>query len=83
MIDLELAETSTALYLTPILQLIRKFKVAFYDAAYHGLAIVGSCVEACGGAIECRNRSPHGLAVTLKFPVAGRNPEPQGKPTPS
>jgi two-component system sensor histidine kinase CpxA len=32
-----------------------------------GLAIVRSCVEACSGAIDCRNRSPHGLAVTIRL----------------
>jgi two-component system sensor histidine kinase CpxA len=39
-----------------------------------GLAIVRSCVEACQGTIECRNRSPHGLAVTIKLRTAGLEP---------
>jgi two-component system sensor histidine kinase CpxA len=30
-----------------------------------GLAIVKRCVEACGGTINIRNRSPHGLIVEL------------------
>jgi len=38
-IDLDLEETRPALYLTSILGLIRRFKVTFYDASYHGLAI--------------------------------------------
>jgi two-component system sensor histidine kinase CpxA len=36
-----------------------------------GLAIVRSCVEACHGTIECRNRNPHGLAVTIKLRAVG------------
>ena len=33
-----------------------------------GLSIVKSCVEACGGTIDCRNRKPNGLefSVTLQ-----------------
>lgn len=34
-----------------------------------GLAIVKSCVEACRGAVECRNRRPRGLEVILRLPV--------------
>lgn len=30
-----------------------------------GLAIVRTCVEACGGTVECRNRKPHGLEVVI------------------
>jgi two-component system sensor histidine kinase CpxA len=30
-----------------------------------GLAIVRDSVEACGGHVECRNRSPHGLEVLI------------------
>ncbi|HUQ91135.1 MAG TPA: HAMP domain-containing sensor histidine kinase [Bryobacteraceae bacterium] len=30
-----------------------------------GLAIVRSCIEACKGRVECRNRHPHGLEVTI------------------
>ncbi len=32
-----------------------------------GLAIVRSCVEACGGAVTCRNVSPHGLTVEIQL----------------
>lgn len=30
-----------------------------------GLAIVKTCVEACHGTVSCRNRTPHGLEVTI------------------
>ena len=32
-----------------------------------GLAIVRSCVEPCGGAVNCRNRSPKGLEVEIRL----------------
>jgi two-component system sensor histidine kinase CpxA len=32
-----------------------------------GLAIVRTCVEACRGTVACRNRTPHGLAVTIRL----------------
>jgi two-component system sensor histidine kinase CpxA len=32
-----------------------------------GLAIVKSCVEACRGTVECRNRSPRGLEVIFRL----------------
>jgi two-component system sensor histidine kinase CpxA len=35
-----------------------------------GLAIVRSCVEACGGAVTCRNRSPRGFEVELRLRAA-------------
>jgi two-component system sensor histidine kinase CpxA len=35
-----------------------------------GLAIVKSCVEACQGTVECGNRAPNGLAVTIRLPTA-------------
>jgi len=35
-----------------------------------GLAIVRTCIEACGGAVQCRNRSPKGLEVEVKLPTA-------------
>ena len=35
-----------------------------------GLTIVRTCIEACGGAVHCRNRSPKGLAVEIKLPIA-------------
>ncbi len=35
-----------------------------------GLAIVKSCVEACHGTVECRNRQPKGLAVIIRLPAA-------------
>ena len=34
-----------------------------------GLAIVRTCTEACGGTVTCRNRSPHGLEVEMRFLV--------------
>ena len=33
-----------------------------------GLAIVKSCIEACHGTVECRNRKPSGLEVTISLP---------------
>jgi two-component system sensor histidine kinase CpxA len=35
-----------------------------------GLAIVRTCIEACGGTVQCRNRSPKGLEVEIKLPMA-------------
>ena len=35
-----------------------------------GLAMVGSCIEACGGAVQCRNRSPSGLEVEIRLMAA-------------
>ncbi len=35
-----------------------------------GLAIVRNCVEACGGAVRCRNRRPSGLEVEIRLPAA-------------
>ena len=32
-----------------------------------GLAIVRSCIEACDGSVQCRNRDPHGLEVELRL----------------
>jgi len=34
-----------------------------------GLAIVRSCMEACGGTVTCRNRSPKGFLVELRIPI--------------
>jgi two-component system sensor histidine kinase CpxA len=39
-----------------------------------GLTIVKTCMEACGGSVSARNRSPHGLEVVLRFPVERANP---------
>ena len=35
-----------------------------------GLAIVRTCVEACGGTVECRNHSPKGLEAEIQLPAA-------------
>ena len=35
-----------------------------------GLAIVRTCMEACGGSVTCRNRSPKGFEVDLRLPLA-------------
>jgi two-component system, OmpR family, sensor histidine kinase CpxA len=35
-----------------------------------GLAIVKTCVEACQGQVTAKNRSPHGLAVTITLAAA-------------
>lgn len=35
-----------------------------------GLAMVKTCVEACGGTVTCRNHQPTGLAVILRLPLA-------------
>jgi two-component system sensor histidine kinase CpxA len=32
-----------------------------------GLTIVKTCVEACQGTVECRNREPHGLEVIVRL----------------
>jgi two-component system sensor histidine kinase CpxA len=34
-----------------------------------GLAIVRSVAEACGGAVSCRNLSPHGFEVAIRLPT--------------
>jgi len=34
-----------------------------------GLAIVRSCMEACGGTVSCRNRAPKGFLVELRIPI--------------
>jgi len=41
-----------------------------------GLAIVRGCVEACRGAVRCRNRQPNGLEVEIRLPAAGGADEP-------
>jgi two-component system sensor histidine kinase CpxA len=35
-----------------------------------GLAIVRTCVEACGGAVTAHNRQPHGLEVVMRLKAA-------------
>ncbi|EGB15553.1 integral membrane sensor signal transduction histidine kinase [Pseudodesulfovibrio mercurii] len=35
-----------------------------------GLSIVKQCMEICGGRLEFANRSPHGFAVSLFFPLS-------------
>lgn len=35
-----------------------------------GLAIVRSCIEACNGAVVCRNRQPSGFEVEIRLAVA-------------
>jgi two-component system sensor histidine kinase CpxA len=35
-----------------------------------GLAIVRSCIESCGGSVECLKRSPKGLHVEIRLPAA-------------
>jgi len=32
-----------------------------------GLAIVKTCAASCGGTVECRNLSPRGFEVTIRF----------------
>jgi two-component system sensor histidine kinase CpxA len=32
-----------------------------------GLAIVRTCLQACGGVVTCRNRTPHGLEIVMQF----------------
>jgi two-component system sensor histidine kinase CpxA len=34
-----------------------------------GLAIVRTCIEACDGTVECRNRLPTGLEVLISLPA--------------
>jgi two-component system sensor histidine kinase CpxA len=36
-----------------------------------GLAIVRSCIESCGGSVECLKRLPKGLQVEIRLPAAG------------
>jgi two-component system sensor histidine kinase CpxA len=42
-----------------------------------GLAIVKSSIEACGGTVQCRNRSPRGLEVEICLSTveAGHGPQ--------
>jgi two-component system sensor histidine kinase CpxA len=35
-----------------------------------GLSIVKSCIEACGGTIDCRNRKPNGLEFSITLQSA-------------
>lgn len=35
-----------------------------------GLAIVKTCIESCGGALECSNRKPSGLEVVIRLAAA-------------
>jgi len=35
-----------------------------------GLAIVRTCIEACGGAVDCRNRKPSGFEVLIRMRAA-------------
>lgn len=35
-----------------------------------GLAIVKNCIEACGGTVSCRNRSPRGFEVEMRLASA-------------
>jgi len=37
-----------------------------------GLTIVKTCVESCQGMVVARNRTPHGLEVAIRLPVAER-----------
>jgi two-component system sensor histidine kinase CpxA len=39
-----------------------------------GLAIVRTCMEACGGTVTCRNLAPKGFQVDLRLPIAGAAP---------
>ncbi len=39
-----------------------------------GLAIVRSCVEACGGTVHCCNHSPKGLEVEIRLSAPKRGP---------
>lgn len=41
-----------------------------------GLAIVKSCIESCRGSVSCRNRTPSGLEVTLRLPIAASGAAP-------
>jgi len=36
------------------------------------LTIVKTCVESCQGMVVARNRTPHGLEVAIRLPVAER-----------
>jgi two-component system sensor histidine kinase CpxA len=40
-----------------------------------GLTIVKTCVEACRGTVECRNREPHGLEVVIQLQAADQGNE--------
>lgn len=65
MIDLELADVAAVQYLNDTYQLMQKYRVTFYDAAYHGLAIArkGSLVTA--DAAYVRKTQAAGHAVLL------------------
>jgi len=44
-----------------------------------GLAIVRNSVEACGGSVSCRNRTPRGFAVDVVLRRAGSEPQSERK----
>lgn len=44
-----------------------------------GLTIVKTCVVSCGGSVSARNRTPHGLEVTIHLPRAIAEIEPPRK----
>ncbi|MEW2357789.1 ATP-binding protein [Spirillospora sp. NPDC029432] len=55
---------------------LRADRVGSADGAGLGLSIVRAVVEAHGGTIETVPRDGGGLAITVRFPAAGRAPDP-------
>jgi hypothetical protein len=54
---------------TQIIQQILPLRIR-HPVIIHDLAIVKTCVEACGGTVSCRNRKPTGLEVILRLQAA-------------
>jgi predicted nucleic acid-binding protein len=65
MIDLELEDVAAVHYLNDIYQLMQKYRVTFYDAAYHGLAIARKGHLVTADAAYVRKTQAAGHAVLL------------------
>ena len=66
MVDLELEERNPVAYLEDIYRLMTKYKVTFYDAAYHALAIHAGGVFLTADAAYVRKTSAAGHIDELK-----------------
>jgi len=65
MVDLELEDVAAVHHLEHTYQLIHKYRVTFYDAAYHGLAIAREGTLVTADAAYVRNTQSAGHAVLL------------------
>ena len=61
MVDLELEQTGPTAYLDQIFRFMSDYKVTFYDAAYHGLAVFldGTLITADGKYVRKTSRAGH------------------------